>query len=197
MKRLNVAFILGISFFLCAGCDPGASGESGDADGDEERTAEALSALLADNSLAPNSLAPNSLAPNSLAPNSLAPNSLAPNSLAALQAATADGAAVRQLLKYTVSCALGPTQSFAFSWTDAISLNHNEVYWGLLGIAPTWATSPLTDEGSQRLVSACLAARVNYYGVSVVISMRSALDPLATATNSAELAAYPHIEGAF
>jgi hypothetical protein len=55
----------------------------------------------------------------------------------------------------------------------------------------------LTRSGEQKLVSACLAARTNYFGISVHISLRGAADALEDNTTAAELAAYPYVEGAF
>jgi hypothetical protein len=188
-------------FVLCSaapGCaDPGQWGESGQSAGsDGESVAEAADALLIENALAPNALAPNALAPNALAPNALAPNALAPNALTVLQAATPAGAAARMLMKYTVGCALPSSATFHFSWTDLAGQLHDESYPGLLGLAPEWATGPLTSDAHQRLVSGCLAARVNYYGVSVLISLRSDDAPL-DSPSSQELSDYPHVEGAF
>jgi hypothetical protein len=99
-------------------------------------------------------------------------------------------------VKYAVGCALTPGESFAFSWTDTTGTVHAETYWGLLGLAPSWASGPLDAEG-QRFVSACMAARTNYYGVPVEISVRADIDVLEQNTSAAELGAYSHIEGAF
>lgn len=205
MNRAHLIPLFPFLLLLAQGCCP----ESADdpTGGDDEEIAEDGAMLTADNGLAPNALypnglapnglAPNGLAPNGLAPNGLAPNGLAPNALAAIQADSPDGALSRQLLQYTVSCALTPDQSFAFSWTDSAGVVHDELYTGLLGIAPGWASAPLTDEAQQRLVSGCLAARTNFYGVTVLISLRSRLDPLRTRVQDPELDAYPHVEGAF
>jgi hypothetical protein len=99
----------------------------------------------------------------------------------------------RQFLRYAVSCALDSTQSFSLSWTSA-GVVHDETYPGLLGLATSWATRPLSRSG-QRWVSACLASRVNWYGIQVVISSRGPRRAL-TATVS-ELSTFPMIEGAF
>jgi hypothetical protein len=95
-----------------------------------------------------------------------------------------------------VGCALNASVSFNFSWTDAQGMLHHETYPGILGLAPDWATGPLSTIDMQ-MVSACLAARTNWYGVPVTISMRSHRDPLRTKVHSDELDAYPDVEGAF
>ncbi len=159
------------------------------------------SALVSDNALNPNALNPNALNPNALNPNALNPNALnpnalAPSALAAIQDAGDAGVLSRALLKYIVSCALDTSQSFSFSWTDSQGVVHDESYPGLLGIATSWATGALSAD-MQLFVSSCLAARVNWYGVPVIISARSLKEPLKALVNDIELQDYPHIEGAF
>ena len=136
-------------------------------------------------------------ADNALAINALAINALSPTALATVQDPGPNGALARQLLSYTVGCALPATQSFSFSWTDVQGAVHAETYPGLLGLAPQWAYGALGRRTSQELVSACLAARVNYFGVPVHLSVRGATSLLSANTTSAELAAYPYVEGAF
>ena len=67
---------------------------------------------------------------------------------------------------------------------------------GLLGLATSWATGPL-DLAGQRIVSACLAARTNYYGTQVIFSARSPIEPLKSGLSSQELLDYKLLEGAF
>ncbi len=172
-----------------------------EADGDED-IGVAHGALVSDNALVPNALVPNALVPNALVPNALVPNALVPNALspdalAAIKLDSTAGVLSRQFVRYAVSCAFDSTQVFSFSWTDSTGVVHDEQYEGDLGIAPGWATGPLTDETRQRLVSGCLAARVNWYGVSVYISVRSVENPLRTYASSPEVATYPNVEGAF
>jgi hypothetical protein len=168
---------------------------------DPEDTAAAVDELSADNALNANALNANALYANALNANALNANALNANALssgalAAIRDPGPAGALSRQLLKYTVSCALSSSQSFTFSWTDSGNVVHNENYPGWLGIQPTWATQPLGSSGKQ-MVSACLISRVNYYGVQVIISARSMNSPLKTLAGSSELQMYPHIEGAF
>jgi hypothetical protein len=143
-----------------------------------------------------NSLASSLVADNALTANALTANALTANALAAIQDPNPGGELARDLLRYTVGCALSASQSFTFSWTDALGALHKETYPGLLGLASGWASGPL-DKTGQQMVSACLAARTNWYGVSVTISVRSVEEPLRTMVRSSELAAYPNIEGAF
>ena len=163
----------------------------------EEEQIEEAAAIVADNALVPNALVPNALVPNALVPNALVPNALVPNALAAIKDSGLGGTLSRLFVKYAVSCAFNPTQRFSFSWTDTEDVIHQEVYYGLLGIAPSWACEPLLKEHDQEMVSACLAARTNYYATPVTISMRSPQSPLKTLVGSVELAAFPYVEGGF
>lgn len=143
-----------------------------------------------------NQLTMNALALNGIALNGIALNTLDPQALAAIQDPGTQGTLARAFLKYAVGCAFNTSQSFSFTWTDASNVVHQETYTGELGVAPGWATGPL-DNAGERMVSACVAARVNYYEVPVTISMRSLTEPLKILRGSQELAAYPDVEGAF
>ncbi len=112
--------------------------------------------------------------------------------MAALQEPGIDGIYSRMLVKYLVSCALDGSQSFSFTWND--SSPHQETYWGSLGLARAWETRGLTED-EQAWVSACIAARTNYYGVTVVVSLRGPSARLMADTT--EKGAFPEAEGAF
>jgi uncharacterized repeat protein (TIGR01451 family) len=166
----------------------------------EETPGQAQEQLLADNALYPNALYPNALYPNALYPNALYPNALYPNALypnayTALVDSGDAGTTSRLLVRYVVSCALTTTQTFIFTWTDAAGLTHDETYQGMMGLAPEWSSGPLAT-AHQQIVSACVAARTNYYGVQRRISLRSPQAPLAT-PSAAERGAFPLVEGAF
>ncbi|APR85997.1 Hypothetical protein A7982_11346 [Minicystis rosea] len=169
---------------------------------DGEEVDEAVSAAIVPNAIVPNAIVPNAIVPNAIVPNAIVPNALAFSAMssgarAALTDPGAAGELSRMFVAYTVGCALKSTHSFSFAWTDAQGVVHDETYTGMIGLAPGWATEPLSDEVQQRLVSGCLAARTNYFGVTVQISLRSPQNPLKKDLTSAEVAAYPHVEGAF
>ena len=141
------------------------------------------------NRLATNRLATNRLATNRLATNRLATNGLADvSSIDDLKAMASDDGG-RELLTYMMSCALPEGQSLSVE-TDSGTYTFD----GLIGLAPNWTTTPLSTEDA-RWVSACLLARVNYYGVTVHISMRGGSPALAITPE--EGADYPLYEGAF
>ncbi|HJZ87963.1 MAG TPA: hypothetical protein VKN99_22465 [Polyangia bacterium] len=177
------------SLWLC-GCQGGVS-TVGSPTGSTGRSA------TLENALSPNSLVSNSLVSNSLVSNSLVSNSLVSNALAD---PSAQGDANRDFFRYLISCAFNISQTAGFSWTDGAGNVHNETYQGALGLAPYWADWPL-DEAGQRWVTACLLARTNYYGISILISMR-ARSPAQAAGDPFEITLsefkdYTDYEGAF
>ncbi|WP_437895887.1 hypothetical protein [Sorangium sp. So ce124] len=179
-----------------AGVLSGCAAEAVDIGAWDEAVGESQGALLGGNALSANALNLNALNLNALNLNALNLNGLSAQNLAALQDPGPSGALAREFVRYATSCALNGTASFNFSWTDSSGTIHNEGYPGLLGVAPTWASGPL-DEIGQRMVSSCVAARVNYYQVPVLLSARSLRDPLKTLSSSQELIDYADVEGAF
>jgi hypothetical protein len=192
MHSRSLAPLLTCLAILVVGC-----GETAIDDSDDEDIAETEQAIVSTNALGMNALGMNALGMNALGMNALGMNALGMNALAAIQEDSPLGVQNRQLLEYTVSCALTPSQSFTFSWTDSAGAVHNEAYPGLLGLAPGWATGPITSETEQRMISACLAARTNWYGLTVLISLRSVLAPLRNNPTDQELISFPYVEGAF
>jgi hypothetical protein len=142
-----------------------------------------------ENRLATNRLATNRLATNRLATNRLATNGLEDaTTIADLKTMASDDGG-RELLTYMVSCALPEGQSISVD-TDSGTYTFD----GLIGLTPDWVNAPLSVT-DRRWLSACLLARVNYYGVTVHISMRG--DSPALAITPEEGADYPLYEGAF
>jgi hypothetical protein len=175
--------------FLVSGC--GAEQSDGE-------LASATSAVESTNTLTVNTLTVNTLTVNTLTVNTLTVNSLTSGTLGspvltALQNTTPVGAANRTIFHYIVTCALDPSQSVTYSWSDGVN-TYTVTEVGQIGLAPRWATRSLESWG-QQLVSACIGARVNYFGVTVPISVRN--EVLVPTTSSAELADYPYVEGAF
>lgn len=162
---------------------------------DAESVGDATEALLNPNALDPSAQNPSALKPSMLAAGALSLGALSPAALAAIQMPGIDGDRSRQLLRYTVSCALAPTDSFSFTWTDADDLVHQESYPGLLGLAVNWRDRA-PSSSDQKWVSACLSARVNWHGVSVTISSRAS-HPVLNNTGAPEIASFDMEEGAF
>ena len=100
----------------------------------------------------------------------------------------------RTLLKFITQCALRKDQVLAIE-TDGIVFE----YYGNLGAAPKWNGYPssLTDS-EQRWVSACVLARVNYFGTPVAINLRTRnTSDLKIPVTENELEQFPYYEGAF
>jgi hypothetical protein len=79
---------------------------------------------------------------------------------------------------------------------DVLRVESRGAVWyfpGLLGMAPSWETSPL-DRAGQQIMTSCLLAHVNAFGVSVPISVRSS--EIAEAGKD-ESAVYFYGDGAF
>lgn len=141
-----------------------------------------------------NRLALNRLAMNRLALNRLALNRLALNRLADMRWQLADSPellgteAGREVLSYVVKCALDPDDVMV-----ADSGGQRYEFRGLLGLAPKWTERELT-ENEQELLSGCLLAHVNAFGMPVPISLRS--EGALEATDE-ERRDYPVYEGTF
>lgn len=108
----------------------------------------------------------------------------------AKMAQTAEG---REQLKYLVSCAL-PRDTTVIAVAD----NQRFSFPGSMGLAPSWATRPLTA-AEQRRVSACMLARTNRFGVPVQLSLRSdAADaPESLHADADERHGFPFFEAGF
>lgn len=194
MKRTGIACLISSMFGM--GCAVGAPELE-----EEEPIGVSQQAEIASNSLTVNSLTVNSLTVNSLTVNSLTVNSLSFASLPSnIQGYLTDpgptGDLNREFMRYAISCAFEIGQSFDFMWTDADSNLHNEHFVGSIGLAPEWGeVNGSLNLSAQRWVSACMAARTNYYGIPVTISIRGSNDALSVADS--ELTGYRNLEGAF
>ncbi|WP_438025978.1 hypothetical protein [Sorangium sp. So ce233] len=193
MHRISTADVPALTLVFLASC--AVSQEQEEASTGTSRTSLETVNALNPNALNPNALNPNALNPNALNPNALNPNALSPAALSAIRDPGEAGDLSRELLSYVVGCAFTPAQSFVFSWTDPAGSVHEEAYDGLLGLAPSWSDKPL-GQTDQQWVSACLASRTNWYGISVTISSRGS-HPAIDKTGTPELSIYTRQEGAF
>jgi hypothetical protein len=193
MKQCDVlasGLVVALSAVATGGCARAGRGED---------LGSASSAFLNLNSLDPSALDataqyPDALTPAMLSGAALDPGALSAPALAAIQGLGTSGWLSRQLLQYTVGCALDVTQSFSFTWVDEANEPHDVTDTGLLGLATGWAGAAVDTDG-QQWVSACLASRVNEFGVAVPLSSRGGSAALTTTPE--EVSAYPDEEGAF
>ena len=184
-----------LSSFVACSVLAGCAVEAQEPGGGEGRIQRAEEALLSGNALTANALTANALMSNALTANALTANALTANALAAIQDPGPSGALARDSLRYIVSCALGADAAFDFSWTDAGGVVHSETFPGQLGLAASWKDGSIEDEDAA-WVSSCLAARVNYYGVPVAISVRGKHKQLKK-VDDVEVDDFPWKEGAF
>ncbi|RKG50536.1 hypothetical protein D7X30_37405 [Corallococcus sp. AB011P] len=171
-----------------AGCAPGAR-EPGPADPLATQEQAALSY---------NSLSYNGLSFNGLSFNGLSFNGLSFNGLSSIDFASwygADPALAEEVMRYIVRCAVpeGQTRTFTDPQTNTV-----HTWTGLLGLAPGWAGGAPATVAEQQIVSACLAAHSNPFGVSVPISVlgRDGLGEEIPASDG-ELASFARPESCF
>jgi len=186
----GIKYVLLLCFFALVGCTSGLDDFS-----EEGGSAFAEQEVVGSNLIVPNTLVPPDLTPSDIAGAPLSIDAMPASSVAALQDPGQAGDVSRLFVRYAVGCAFDTSQSFSFTWTDEFGTTHEENYPGLLGLASSWATAPLGDQG-QRWVSACLAARTNYYGIAVIISMRASHQAMQQ-LDGLEKAGFPMEEGAF
>ena len=136
------------------------------------------SALTSRNGLSTNGLSTNGLSTNGLSTNGLSTNGLSTNGLSTNGLSTSGFitwfttqsggiAYTNMVMTYVVRCALNSGESLSYT-TGGITYT----WTGNLGLAPTWASGQPIPVVEQRLVSACLAAHANKFGVEVAISVR-------------------------
>ncbi|PTL84483.1 hypothetical protein [Vitiosangium sp. GDMCC 1.1324] len=150
-------------------------------------------ALVENNGLSLNGLSLNGLSLNGLSLNGLSLNGLSTTDFA--NWFNSNPAGNEQLMRYMVRCAVGAneTRSFVNPATGALY-----TWQGGLGLAPAWAGGAPATVVEQQIISACLAAHANNYGLHVSISV------LGRDSNGAnisfttdELASYPKRESCF
>ncbi|MBN8228103.1 hypothetical protein JYK02_11350 [Corallococcus macrosporus] len=173
---------------LGAGCDPGAK---------EPAPVETLATQEQD-ALSYNQLSANGLSYNGLSFNGLSFNGLSFNGMSTEAFASwfsMDPALADEVMRYVVRCAVPAGQSRAYTHAPTNTLH---TWHGLLGLAPGWAGGAAATVAEQQIVSACLAAHANPFGVSVPISVqgRSGMgQPIASSAE--ELATFTRPESCF
>jgi hypothetical protein len=134
---------------------------------------------------------------NGLPPNMLGLNGLNPNALHSEQFDkwfSADPAAAGMLMKYLVRCAMPAEDVLTY-----VDTNGNSWSWaGGFAFAPVWASGRAIPEAEQELVSGCVAAHVNKYGLHVPISvLGNHADGTPVPYTTDELSTFSATEGCF
>nr|WP_240359125.1 hypothetical protein [Pyxidicoccus trucidator] len=119
-----------------------------------------------DNGLSTNGLSTNGLSTNGLSTNGLSTNGLSTNGFSTWFNQNITNAAA--VMKYVVKCAVpaGQTRTFTNPVTGV-----TYTWAGSLGLAPAWSSGSTATELEQEVVSACLAAHTNKYGINIPISV--------------------------
>lgn len=123
------------------------------------------------NGMTPNGLSANGLSANGLSANGLSANGLSTDGLSSPGFSawfSQNPAENDMLMRYVARCAI-PANEFRL-YQDP-QTQHVYTWRGGLGLAPGWSQGQPATVAEQQVVSACLAAHVNKYGVSVPISV--------------------------
>ena len=145
------------ALWLAAGC----AAESQEASEEAPLGGEA-SSLASSNSLTPNGLSFNGLSFNGMTNVGLSAASFS-SWFNSNPAELSD-----MVMRYLVHCAVPSGQSR--TWTNP-STGRSYSWAGGLGLTPDWATGAPANEVEEQLITACLAAHVNKYGVSMEVSI--------------------------
>jgi hypothetical protein len=149
---------------------------------------------LSSNGLSSNGLSSNGLSSNGLSSNGLSSNGLSSNGFQSWFLGQAGGTAYSDMvMTYVVKCA-APAGSTISTTVNGVTYN----WAGELGLAPQWTAGNPIPTIEQQLISACLAAHANRFGVHVNISVLGyASDGSPIPTSAQELLDYPVREGCF
>jgi hypothetical protein len=160
MRSHLAAACLPLALWVAAGCGPALT--------PVERAVE--QGLSSDNGLSQNGLSQNGLSQNGLSQNGLSQNGLSQNGLGSnfYNWFNQDRARSDVVMKYVVRCAVPSGQTRTWK-NPATNVTHS--WAGALGLASGWASGKAATAAEQQLVSACLAAHVNMYGLSVPIAV--------------------------
>jgi hypothetical protein len=164
--RSFAAGLWGASLVLAAqGCGPVVPGEEPEAWGAREG-ALGTPQIRSINGLSVNGLSVNGLSVNGLSVNGLSVNGL--STAAFRDWFLADPTVRDTVMRYVVRCAVPSGQERAFTHpTTGVTYR-----WpGQLGLAVDWAGGAPATVAEQQVVSACLAAHTNKYGLAVSISV--------------------------
>nr|WP_223757842.1 hypothetical protein [Myxococcus sp. RHSTA-1-4] len=157
--------------------------------------------LVSQNGLSTNGLSTNGLSTNGLSTNGLSTNGLSTNGLSTNGLSTngfntwfsENPSRGDEVMRYIARCAMAEGQTLTYTHAGT-----TYTWTGVLGLAPGWAGGASATLAEQQVVSGCLAAHVNKYGVHLNISVlgRDALGAVIP-TTSDELQTYGQTEAVF
>jgi len=133
----------------------------------EARLSRVASPMVTANSLTPNGLSANGLSANGLSANGLSANGLSATSFSSWFNSNPESLS-EMVMRYLIRCAVPSGESR--TWTNP-STGVSYTWAGELGLTPGWAGGLPATETEEQIITACLAAHVNKYGVSMQISL--------------------------
>lgn len=165
LKHRRLPRVAGGLLSLALGVGGGACGPA-ELAGDTWTLSEARGAAESGNGLSTNGLSTNGLSTNGLSTNGLSTNGMATAGFS--NWFNQDPARANELMRYIIRCAAKANQQRKY--TNPVT-GVKYTWEGGLGLAHNWATgSPATPQ-EEEIVSACLAAHANKFGISVTISV--------------------------
>jgi hypothetical protein len=143
----------------CAACGPEAAYPE-----ETQELGNTSRSVVVDNGLVLNGLSLNGLSLNGLSLNGLSLNGLSTDAFK--NWFNADPTLRNEIMKYVVACGVPSGESRSYT-------NQGTTYtWqGSLGLAPSWASGNAATTVEEQVVSACMAAHANKFGIHVTISM--------------------------
>jgi hypothetical protein len=171
---------LPLALALSAGCGPEVAGELGS--GTDQQ------ALSSDNGFSLNGLSQNGLSQNGLSQNGLSQNGFS-------TWFNRDAKMGDTVMRYLVKCAVA--SGLSRTWTNPAT-GVSYTWPGDLGLAPSWAGGMPANLLEQQVITACLAAHVNKYGVNVPIAVEGrTATGVQIPVGANELTTYSQTEAAF
>ncbi len=148
--------------------------------------------VVEDNGMSLNGLSLNGLSLNGLSLNGLSLNGLSTQAFS--QWFGQNPSFNQVVMRYVVRCAVPEGESRTY--TDALGRSYT--WQGSMGLAPGWSDGASASVAEQQVVSACLAAHANKYGMRVAVSLlgRNA-HGVAIPASSGELSTYFNREACF
>ncbi|WP_434346243.1 hypothetical protein ACN6A1_32045 [Myxococcus virescens] len=165
LKHLHRPRVAGGLLGLALGFGGGACGPA-ELAGDTWTLREAHGSAESGNGLSTNGLSTNGLSTNGLSTNGLSINGLSTTGFS--HWFNQDPARADELMRYIIRCAVKANQQRKY--TNPVT-GVKYTWEGGLGLAPNWAAGAAATAQEEEIVSACLAAHANKFGISVAISV--------------------------
>lgn len=165
LKHLRRPRIAGGLLGLALGFGGGACGPA-ELSGDTWTLCEAHGSAESGNGLSTNGLSTNGLSTNGLSTNGLSTNGL--STIGFSNWFNQDPAHADEIMRYIIRCAVKGNQQRKY--TNPVT-GVKYTWEGGLGLAHNWATGAPATVQEEEVVSACLAAHANKFGIPVAISV--------------------------